>query len=768
MRTTRYIRRSSGARLWRDPIAPLPAASRASSASYAPAPEYSSQTYNYYPRHHSQPHAPRTKAQAPLPRHTPRNHPSTTRAPDPRQSSKKVHHELWHNFALTQGSAGHESEPHLGASSDKASERRPDEAAPGLWRDLDWHDGSVWQNGFQMVRRGEWDYQPESAPMAALLHYKTADEVRHVWAEQDVETTEKEWAPILLTLLATNVRQACLFLQALCPLSQPHVRAMRDSFNHIQISIASAPPRYRDSVAEHLCDAVVHQLREHPKRGVLLKQQHIYHLQKILRPRRVAELYDEIGRAGIRLETYTLMHIISALSKDPGQKRKALEIMGIGLRRLRAIDHPDSDEHDELKRLRWASVFTTVLKTTQMSVANPDAVSPDQVWGLALDNGMAPNTMHLTALVHGLFAIGEADAAWQAFDLFVGRCGLPVDMKLATALLQGSKLAGSMSDVQRALDIMADTRDMDEWAGNNILHLLLSMALSDSTNIVSSFRLMVHVYSRIFRASALEAMIPEKLRGVVDPNESFGEMVAARGYAASLDRLFDGRDGELLEPTPATLEIMVLSWICSLKREIKGPALTAFYGHYRGMLREGHPVAAAVVETKNTVIHDMIIKGMTTTPTHLRTALEVIADMLRDHEDPAADPAGDHAAPRARPTHPRPTAWTWNILLDAWMRNFKQDNIGRIVGLMKRHGVEPSLVTWNTILTRAAQRRNTELAVTSARAIREGGYEPNEWTVKAFSRLAEKEMFLSEMQGGKWMGGGVGARAVEEEWGAER
>src|SRR5690606_6544625 len=144
------------------------------------------------------------------------------------------------------------------------------------------------------------------------------------------------------------------------------------------------------------------------------------------------------------------------------------------------------------------------------------------------------------------------------------------------------------------------------------------------------------------------------------------------------EKLFAAQKGRLMEPTVATLEVMVLSWICSLKQGFKGPALIAFYGHYRGMLKQRHPVAVEIVETKNSIIHDMIIKGMGTSSTHLRSALEVIGDVLRDHEEPthsssrARGRMSGEEAGKAEPVHPRPTTWTWNILLGAWLQHFKQ------------------------------------------------------------------------------------------------
>ncbi|SPO06601.1 uncharacterized protein DNG_09291 [Cephalotrichum gorgonifer] len=633
-----------------------------------------------------------------------------------------------------------------------------------IWDPDDWSSEGGWKKGLREVSSGNWHYHSPSTPIPALLRCQTVEEARRIWGELDAEAAKNTWAPVMLSLLASDTRQACLFLQASFPLSQPPLYALSDSIAHIYTYIETIPMLQRKPIADHLCDAVIYLLREHPARQKILGTRDIFKLQKVICPKRLVELYDELGRAEVHLSSYTLMHIASSLSREPGLKRRALEVMAVGLARIE--DQPCDSEQAELRRRRWASVFTTILTSTPLSMTSHDVISPHEIWDFAIQNGITPNTIQLTALVQSLCAMGHIDSAWQAFDMFIQR-GMPVDLKLSSTLLQGSKLSGSVPHILRALALIAEAQEVDARVGNNILHLVLSLAISEqSKGILPSFPLMAKIYSRMFASEPLDAIIPERLRGVVADDAALEDMILVPGFVSSLDKMFSGQRESLLQPTPVTLEIMVLSWICSLKREFKSPALTAFYGHYRGMLQERHPVAAEMVKTRNSIIHDMIIKAMSSSPAHLRAALEVISDMLHDNDhapeessNPPSDPASSASASssppdasraadaKGGPVHPRPSEWTWNILLDAWMKHHKQDNVGRIVSLMKRHGVEPSLVTWNTILSRSARAKNTKLAVRSAQKIREGGFEPNEWTVRAFSRLVEKEMFLNEMQG---------------------
>lgn len=772
MRSSRYIRCGSAGR-FRRIQARLPLLSR-STTTYCPttSDRNPSPPDSYLRQPISQPHAVENSARTP-------SHYNPTQDYLYEQSDPKfleeLHRRIWgpRELALAQDPAS-EFEQDLDSPNNKTWEEttvlpelRPSHDLDGS---CDAGCDAAWTRGWAEMQTGKLIHYSVSAHTAALFDCETADEALRIWVGQDAQTIEYGWIHPLLTLLSQDVRQACLFLHALCPLSDPPIAAMSDSIRRIRTVLEERREPRGSPATDLLCDTVIHILREHPRRDQLLTQRDIYSLLKLVSPNRLADLYYEVSHAGVFMHHWTLMTIASTLAEEPTLKRAALDVMVAGL--ALAKNRPDSKLMNDVRHARWAGIFTTILHTKYtpgprllLAPKNRDAIGPEEIWEIGLEHGLDPNPIQIGALVDSLFAVGRADAAWDAFDMYIGEKGMPVSMKLATVLLHGSRMTGRLPFIQRALGVVAETGEIDEILGTEILHLVISLAMADSTKIFSSFRLMQRLYSRMFRAEALDELIPEKLRGVVDPDSSLEDMLLFPGFADPLDKLFATQKGMLMDPPVSVLEAMVMSWVCSLKQGFKGPALIAFYGHYRGMLKLGHPIAVQIVQERNSIIHDMIIKGMGTSASHLRSALEVIGDMLHDNEEPA-QPSGGARAGMRRPVQQRPTKWTWNILLNSWLQHYRQESVGRIVDLMKKHGVEPTLVTWNTILAKAAQKNNTQLALGASREIRDGGFNPDEWTVSAFARLPDREMFLHEMQRSSTGGTGpAGNGARRSKWG---
>jgi len=747
---------------------------------------------------------------------------STIPGPRPKpgklESFQKYDRVLWRDFRPRRESLGPESKRQLNSPSNKQLAINEDSPKTRPQLSEIFLDEVDWKKGLHDVRSGNWYCLPGSLPtVSALTYCRTVEEARAVWENQDPEDARHAWAPVMLALLNDDLLQACRFLQASFPSLNPPLYALQDSIAFIYSSLKLSPATEKEDVWNALADTIIFLLRNHPDARTMFERMDFHALQKRLCPKKLVELYRGLRAVQVQLTTYTLMHIASSLSRDPSLKRMSLEVMAEGLARTR--DEPAKTQ--ELLRKRWSSVFTTILTYSRHSMVDAEVVSPEEIWHFAIEHGIKPNAIQLTALVQGFCATGQVEAAWQAFDMYSER-GMPVDLKLLTALLQGSKLLGSVSYVIRAITLIAETGNVDGRVGNSILHLVLSMALRDPNGPITSFPLMLRIYSRLFIREPLEAIIPKNLLGdVVREDNVLEDMVLDPAFTSTLDLLCPPGKAPSLEPTIATLEIMVLSWICSLRKEYKSPAIIAFYGHYRKLLQDWHPIATKIVKKRNTVIHDMIVKALTTSSGHLRLALDVVSDMLRDapahsksvptsdssiislpkrnsvsasgssiiplpttslssSSSSSTNPDSDSSTstklykkkvPCPGPVHPVPSAWTWNILLDSWMRFNRQDTAGRIVNLMRQHGVEPTIVTWNTILSRAAGVGNIKLAVKSARKIRESGLEPNERTILAFSKLVEKEEFLREFgnvlpeKPGEWgedtVGVGVG-KGLEE------
>ncbi|KUI59594.1 hypothetical protein VP1G_06832 [Cytospora mali] len=120
---------------------------------------------------------------------------------------------------------------------------------------------------------------------------------------------------------------------------------------------------------------------------------------------------------------------------------------------------------------------------------------------------------------------------------------------------------------------------------------------------------------------------------------------------------------------------------------------------------------------------------------------------MSDAEANAADAAGaepEHTGPPIR--HPRPSVYTWSILLKAFMFNHLPGQAEQVIKLMQHHGISPNLVTWNTLAASYAKLGKTRQAVEAMRRLEAAGFKSDDWTLRAFSYIHNKGAAIKLME----------------------
>jgi pentatricopeptide repeat protein len=178
--------------------------------------------------------------------------------------------------------------------------------------------------------------------------------------------------------------------------------------------------------------------------------------------------------------------------------------------------------------------------------------------------------------------------------------------------------------------------------------------------------------------------------------------------------------------------------------------IIAFYSRFCTILRNGDPVAVRLVQEQGTLVHDIVIKALVERSGMLRVALDVIGDMLRDATAAAARSAtfskGNATNVTLPPLHPAPSVYTWSILLNGFLFHRQRQQAERIVYMMRAHGIEPNLVTWNTLVAGYARDQQVSKTVRALQKLEAAGYEADEFTIRAFSYLKNKEGALRKME----------------------
>ena len=607
--------------------------------------------------------------------------------------------------------------------------------------------------------------------------FETVEDARKIWEIQPAEWCRDNWTQVMYSLLLSDLGRACMFLQASNFVSAPSWPYISIVVGYVCENVRLLPAEGRKAVAGRLVDAMISVLRERKEKGAHSNAWNIksglYNLLEEIGSEQLTQLHQAMDNASLAVSSASRMRIASRLSEDTTKKKLALDIFETALMDSAA----ETDDPREIKnRTRAAEkILNKILKPVRPDAADSPSsaaetatknttgqgqITPDDLWDFSLRTGFTLNQMHITTFIQSLFLSGE-DApfqAWRVFDIFTNH-GIPPDRAMQAVLLNGSKNSGDHRYILRALDTIAKSPSGHAHLGkalrNNILHAFFTLSFTQRrirydedvegrrSRVLWSYPAMVQLYGKLFDMEPLLEMIPPSFETFLSSPAEIHKITAIRGVPRTLQHLLEmDVEGQTCKPTQATLHIMIMSFMLSVQGTMRGGALLAFYGHFRSLLAARHPLALSLVQNNASRVHDSIIKVLGNSVPDARASLEIISDMLYE----AGHAGGNDHGHNPRPVHPRPTKWTWNIVLDSWLRLVSQDSAGSVIGLMRKHGVNPNLVTWNTIMMRAASEKNTLLAVRAAQKIRDSGFEPDAITMQAFSMLHDKDEFLQLIQ----------------------
>ncbi|EOO03515.1 putative pentatricopeptide repeat protein [Phaeoacremonium minimum UCRPA7] len=333
------------------------------------------------------------------------------------------------------------------------------------------------------------------------------------------------------------------------------------------------------------------------------------------------------------------------------------------------------------------------------------------------------------------------------------------DAHLYSIMLNGAKLCQDFGSIRRVADLAhsANVRDPIVW--NDLLHSIFVSSLIEARKknmkpprVLPVFGPMLRLYSRFFDTKPLEPLFLGDLKHMQDAN-------AARWmFNDKLKSFWDNFPAldanELLEPTSSTLGIMVLGFVRSLSKPYD---MIAFYSHFRKLVKDGNPVALRIIQEQGTLVHDIVIKALLERQGLLRVGLDVVSDMLKDAATAAAvqqSPplmAAEHS-PEPNVTsvspakHPAPSVFTWSILLNGFMYHRLHHQGESILHLMRRHGISPNIVTWNTIAAGYARLQRVDRTVRALQRLESAGFEADDFTLRAFSYLKNKGRAIAQME----------------------
>ncbi|POR33625.1 Pentatricopeptide repeat-containing protein, chloroplastic [Tolypocladium paradoxum] len=600
-----------------------------------------------------------------------------------------------------------------------------------------------------------------------LFELDTVAAMRKAWESLDLETRRQKWALTLLSTMHSEPDKASLALEAtMDPL--PPGYAIHDVLLFIARRLdldGFKALRERTIHAEETLHLVAKIVEDTPAGHVPFGQRTFGLLARKLPSDQTEELYTILRRADCKLHANTLIHFARKLAGDMAHKETAFEILK-GL----------ADAGADLNEARPASVITSLLhcKVNNDGLSHQkQPFSPKDALQVLVEKGFSPNVANSTAFLDSLCQQNDVEEAIRLALLF-SESGVQLDTKAWATVFRGAKSSLKVVNVIKALDVAraADAPYVDVL--NNALHSIFYFAEMESREkrlrapwVLPIFDPMLRIYAKKFDLEPLQRWLPDSLPLMLaqkpSGTEPSKELVASGAHRERrwdfqqsilpvVNKFFSVGEGERLQPSSATIAIMLRAYIKSLQQPYD---LMSFYGFFKSRLEEEgkkESSATQLVRNQGSLIHDTFIMAMTEHKGLSRPALQVFGDMLKDNLKPGASGGGK---PRLEsrgtiatcPIHPAPSVLTFTILLRGLMNRSDRLLALQVVQVMREHGIEPNLVTWNTLTKGYASMQNISQTVATLQDMETAGFKPDIFTLKAFGKLNDQTKALKMMEG---------------------
>ncbi|KAK1654717.1 hypothetical protein BDP81DRAFT_416366 [Colletotrichum phormii] len=586
------------------------------------------------------------------------------------------------------------------------------------------------------------------------------------WTTWTDEQKKTKWRKLMFSALWSCPDRAAAILEITTRDIKPPGYAISDAIHFIAKwqSQLSGPEYIKQR--RHLCNVAVTVFERFPAGYIPLRQNTIYMLTHEVELPILISLYDCWRERDVQFHSNTLQNMARRLAVSPLHKKLALQL---------AIESIP-DQGVDLDSGLWASLCTSILSLKRGQINVEDGFSAADAFVTLLEHGFAPNMVHYTAVIRSLCLTDQNDVAGEVFQV-MQRHNFEPDIIMWSTLLDGGKRALSPSSIESAVMGAVESNEIDVPFLNDLLMCLLHFC-KWTPGIMPAFGPMLHFYSKVFHLAPLQALLPVDLSMYLEGQEGLqmpADWELARQLFPALDRAMSAVH-EKMEPTSSTLSIMFLAYVRSMSQPIN---LISLYAYLRQEILKGSHGATKLVQEKGTFMYDVLIKALCKHPGMLRAALDIVGDMLKytlEERSKSVEAAKQSSKGRREiqktevkeisevkesevqgnevketkievapaPLHPAPSVFTWSILLHGFSQ--EKGSGDRILAQMRQHGVEPNLVTWNTLIAGYARAQDVNKTVLSLQRLEASGHEADDFTLRAFSRLVNREAALRKME----------------------
>ncbi|KAL1836827.1 hypothetical protein VTJ49DRAFT_4608 [Mycothermus thermophilus] len=664
-----------------------------------------------------------------------------------------------------------------------------------ILKDLEaWDDefGRVWElleHGTEWRKSGYEHQSIGTQLLEELLASKNIHDMSVLWSSKPPET-RLCWPSVMMECMKLYPDKTAEVFQATFGPRDAPPWVVSDIFCFLVQWPSCLPPHRQREHQEKLPGLVSLVLKARTSKKYWFRQWVLGKIFSVCSPPTATALHAELNQYQHFLHWNTKLHLARVLAEDVALKPAALELLEETIKQ--GWRRPDDRRCEAL-----ATSILTIPADWDKGRGSP--VDPQviiQAFERIIGLGLSPNIITCTAMMRTFCVSGQLDAAWKIYGVMKSQ-GMPLDVHVFTALLDGANRVGSLDAAVRLLEEVPPDAWRSPLMWTELLDTILTLAsLEARTNgprtvsPVPAFFTMLQVYAKFFKLEHLQHILSRDLRGILaNPRqEDLDDCEWKLRLSGFLDELPVTPPDKLLTPDIRVLGIMLVAYVRSFSTVY--PVL-AFYSRFRILLKERDPVAVALT-SHNTFVFDTILHALVDQPGMLRVAVDIVNDMIAGAMGSAAADAEStdaisttiaalreqesensqgpipatgevemgvdatavqqsHSTSHHKLGHPifrlpAPSVYTWSILMQAFLRQGRKLQALRVLRVMRAHGVEPDRVTYNILVYNYSASQKTEGVIETLDQLDHAGYHPDAHTFRGVSKLDDPEPALQLME----------------------
>ena len=531
------------------------------------------------------------------------------------------------------------------------------------------------------------------------------------WLSHDPATRNRLWEKMMLLALQRYPERALKALDVAILFCVPKIPRHRieDCLDHlaaIYLERVKNPPPWHINMIYHLVYNFAKTSRVEDEEANSIPQRTVYWVLHHFDVEQVQTLYEVLCSQRIRIYPMTLLHFLARFM-DQGELPLSIDV-------LERISKSGIDTSlDPVQSACVKLIRVHIGSNNNNSLPKELYRTRTYILAQILQMGICPAIAMYNAMLLNTIEASEYQLLMPFYKTIIEN-GLKPNRTTYAYLLRGVKESLDY-DIFRvvAQDAEADgTLHRDPRLVCDLLEAIFK--LEETTGQRVFFDKLLPTYKKYCDLSLLQSLgLTEAL--VDDP---------------------EAPDYPVMSPSPRTLGLMLIAYI----KQYPTIRMWSIYKRYRRLVKQRHPQITVLAGTDH--IANAFLMTFREQPRTLQKGTAVVKDMLEAFG--SVNPANTQDSEAFK--FAAPSVQTWSILLAGHIRHGQARAAEKILSMMRSRGLEPTQVTWNSLISGYAAMQDINSAVNTVQRMEAEDYSMDSYTLKGLGRFHNRARLLQALK----------------------